>query len=106
MVLRGPGGSPKTSATLIEGDSRQPNIISLLLLPLSPPVLGRRGEGESYLLSGVVVVRRVVVLAVVVLILMYLRLVVCFVIVVVVVSPVVSVHIVVIVFADACAYLW
>ena len=55
------------------------------------------------LLSGV---NGVDVLAVVVLILMYLRLVVCFVIVVVVVSPVVSVHIVVIVFVDACAYLW
>ena len=45
-------------------------------------------------------------LAVVILISMYLRFVVCFVVVVVVVSPVVSVHIVVIVFADACAYLW
>ena len=55
------------------------------------------------LLSGVNVVD---VLAVVVLILMYLRLVVCFVIVVVVVSPVVSVYIVVTVFADACTYLW
>ena len=69
----------------------------------SSVLLVRVGFCWVLLLSDVNVVD---VSVVVVLILMYLFLVVCFVVVVVVVSPVVSTCMVVMVFAEACAYLW
>ena len=81
-------------------------VAAVVAMRLSKNGFGKIGESSVLLvgwsccwvllLSGVNVV---------VLTLIYLRLVVCFIVVVIVVSPVVSVHIVVMVFADARAYL-